>query len=150
MTHNTTQNRATAWAPTAWASTALLSCTAALVLATTASAATPPKRGAAAAAPPALSTEQLDAAARVMVGTASCDDNEKVQVTPVANQPGYFRLSHGKNSYVLTPKPTTTGAVRLEDAKSGMVWLQIPSKSMLMNAKQGRRVVDACQMAEQR
>jgi hypothetical protein len=146
MTPHTTRTPRTAL----WATTALLSCAAALVLATTATAATPPKRAAAPAAPSALSAEQLEAAARVMVGTASCDDNEKVQVTPVANQPGYFKLSHGKDHYVLTPKPTTTGAVRLEDAKSGMVWLQIPSKSMLMNSKLGRRVVDACQMAEQR
>jgi hypothetical protein len=138
--HNTTAYRLTCAAATL----------AACLLTAHAQAVTPPKKGAAPAAPPALSAEQLEAAARVMVGTANCDDNDKVQVAPVPGQPGYFKLSFDKNSYVMTPKPTTTGAVRLEDAKSGMVWLQIPSKSMLMNSKLGRRVVDACQMAEQR
>jgi hypothetical protein len=30
------------------------------------------------------------------------------------------------------------------------VWLQIPSKSMLMNAKVGQRMVDGCMHPEQR
>ena len=46
--------------------------------------------------------------------------------------------------YLLAPEPTTTGAVRLEDKKAGVVWLQIANKSMLMNAKIGQRMVDEC------
>jgi hypothetical protein len=45
---------------------------------------------------------------------------------------------------VLAPEPTTTGAVRLEDKKNGLVWIQIANKSMLMNAKIGQRLVDNC------
>jgi len=48
------------------------------------------------------------------------------------------------------PEETTTGALRLEDKKAGIVWLQIPSKSMLMNARIGQRMVDGCMHAEQR
>ena len=40
--------------------------------------------------------------------------------------------------------------VRLEDRKAGVVWLQIPSKSMLMNAKLGQRLVDSCLNEAQR
>jgi hypothetical protein len=48
------------------------------------------------------------------------------------------------------PEETTTGAVRLEDRRAGIVWLQIPAKSMLMNAKIGQRMADGCLHAEQR
>ena len=34
--------------------------------------------------------------------------------------------------------------------KAGVVWIQIPSKSMLMNAKIGQRMVDSCMQSEQR
>jgi hypothetical protein len=102
-----------------------------------------------AAAPAPLSQAQLDAAGRVMVGTAQCAENHQVQVAAAAGQPGYFKLTTGKTSYTLAPEPTSSGAVRLEDKKSGMVWIQIPAKSMLMDAKRGQRVLDACQMPGQ-
>ncbi len=109
----------------------------------------------AASALPALAAEaltpgQMDAASLVYVGTADCDANQKVTISAVANQPGHFKLVHKKASYNMVPQETTTGAVRLEDTKAGVVWLQIPAKSMLMNAKLGQRVADSCKMPEQR
>jgi hypothetical protein len=53
-------------------------------------------------------------------------------------------------NYNMVPEETTTGAVRLQDKKTGMVWLQIPSKSMLMNSRAGQRMVDGCTQSEQR
>ena len=50
----------------------------------------------------------------------------------------------------MVPEETTTGAVRLEDKKAGIVWLQIPAKSMLMNSKIGQRMADSCLHEEQR
>lgn len=50
----------------------------------------------------------------------------------------------------MLPRETATGAVRLEDPDNGIVWLQIPAKSMLMNARRGQRLVDNCLHAEQR
>lgn len=105
---------------------------------------------AAAAAAPSLSTGQLDAAQRVMVGKADCEFGEHVDVTAVDGKPGHFHLKHKAASYTLVPEETTTGAVRLEDKRAGIVWLQIPSKSMLMNSKLGQRMVDNCQMAQQK
>jgi hypothetical protein len=97
-----------------------------------------------------LTQGQLDAAARVYTGTAQCDQGKSVSLTPVAGKQGYFKLDFNKASYTLVPEETTTGAVRLEDKKAGIVWLQIPAKSMLMNAKIGQRVADGCKHAEQR
>lgn len=96
-----------------------------------------------------LTTGQLQAAERVFVGTASCDANQQVVLAAVAGQPGHFMLTHKKTVVRLVTQETTSGAVRLEDAKSGLLWIQIPAKSMLMNTKLGRRVVDACSTPEQ-
>jgi hypothetical protein len=105
---------------------------------------------AAAAAAPSLSTGQLDAAQRVYVGKADCEFGQNVDVTPVDGKPGHFHLRHKTASYTLVPEETTTGAVRLEDKRAGIVWLQIPSKSMLMNSRIGQRLVDNCLMTQQR
>jgi hypothetical protein len=48
------------------------------------------------------------------------------------------------------PVGTSTGVIRLEDSAEGMVWLQLGNKSMLMNAKQGRRMADDCTSPPQR
>lgn len=96
-----------------------------------------------------LSPDQLAMAQRVHQGEAQCEFNQKVQLTPHPEKPGRFRLQFNKMVYTLSPEPTTTGAVRLEDKRAGVVWLQIPSKSMLMNSKIGQRMVDSCLHAEQ-
>lgn len=97
-----------------------------------------------------LSPGQLEAASRVYLGTADCELKQSVHLRALDGRPGHFELTHKKLRYTLVPEVTTTGAVRLEDRQAGMVWLQIPAKSMLLNAKAGRREVDGCMHAEQR
>jgi hypothetical protein len=97
-----------------------------------------------------ISEGQMQAAARVMTGDIDCEFDQKVSVKAVDGQPGHFHLAFKKVTYRMIPQETTTGAVRLEDKKAGVVWLQIPAKSMLMNAKIGQRMVDACLHADQR
>lgn len=97
-----------------------------------------------------ISEGQMQAAAHVMTGDIDCEFNQKVSLKAVDGQPGHFHLAFKKVTYRMIPQETTTGAVRLEDKKAGVVWLQIPVKSMLMNAKIGQRMVDACLHADQR
>jgi hypothetical protein len=97
-----------------------------------------------------ISEGQMQAAARVMTGDIDCEFNQKITLKAVDGQPGHFHLGFKKMTYRMVPQETTTGAVRLEDKKAGVVWLQIPVKSMLMNAKIGQRMVDACLHADQR
>ncbi|RZT98094.1 hypothetical protein [Rivibacter subsaxonicus] len=97
-----------------------------------------------------ISDNQLQIANRVLTGTAQCEFNQGVTIDPVAEKPGMFRVVYKQVAYVMVPQETTTGAVRLEDKRSGVVWLQIPSKSMMMDQTAGKRLVDSCTMAEQR
>ena len=92
----------------------------------------------------ALSPEQLTTADRVLVGQSRCEFEQSVHVAAVPNQKGWFNVEFKGKSYLMAPEATTTGAVRLEDKKNGMMWLQIANKSMLMNSKIGQRMVDNC------
>jgi len=97
-----------------------------------------------------LTPGQLDAANRVLTGSADCEFRQTVQLTAIDGRAGHFKLVFGKLSYTLVAQETTTGAVRLEDRKAGVVWLQIPAKSMLLNTKVGQRMVDSCVHEQQR
>lgn len=98
----------------------------------------------------AISENQLEIASRVLTGRSDCEFDQSVSVAPIDGRPGHFKVGYKNANYTMVPEETTTGAVRLEDKRAGMVWLQIPSKSMLMNSKIGQRVVDACVHPTQR
>lgn len=97
-----------------------------------------------------ISASQLEIAKRVYLGKADCEFNQNVNVAAHDSKPGVFRVSFKNASYLMVPEETTTGAVRLEDKKNGIVWLQIANKSMMMNQKLGQRVVDGCTHPQQR
>jgi hypothetical protein len=98
----------------------------------------------------ALSPAQMEIASRVLVGKADCEFSQQVQVEPAEGKPGHFKVSYKNHDYEMVPQETTTGAVRLQDKRNGVMWLQIPSKSMLMNDKIGQRMVDSCTVVAQR
>ena len=96
------------------------------------------------AAEAALTPAELAIAERVHVGRIPCELGAFVTVEADKKLPGYFDI-HGKAfKYRMFPVPTTTGAIRLEDQKSGAVWLQLGNKSMLMSQKIGTRLADEC------
>ena len=97
-----------------------------------------------------VSAAQLAIADRVLTGNAQCEMNQQVSVHAIEGKPGHFKVSFKNASYTMVPEETTTGAVRLEDKHAGVVWVQIPAKSMLLNAKAGQRMVNDCRQSEQR
>ena len=101
------------------------------------------------AAEAALSPEELAAADRVHTGKMPCELGAFVTVTKDAKLPGYFDIEGKGFKYRMQSVVTKTGAVRLEDANAGAVWLQVATKSMLMNQKLGQRLADECQSPEQ-
>lgn len=97
-----------------------------------------------------VSPSQLEIASRVLTGDAKCEFNQQVVVHPLDGKPGHFKVSFKNVTYTMIPQETTTGAVRLEDKKAGVVWIQIPAKSMMLNSKIGQRMVDGCATSQQR
>ncbi len=107
---------------------------------------------AAVAAPAAiasLSPEQLSIAQIVQTGTIPCELGQSVTVTADPKIQGAFDVKIGKNSYDTIPIPSKTGAIRLEDAKRGIVYMQLANKSMLLDERNGRRLADECVSPQQ-
>lgn len=99
---------------------------------------------------PDATPEQLQAADRVMVGSYECEFGKRVSVGANTKNKGYFDLTLGKQSWIMKPVLSSTGAIRLEDVKGGTLLIQILTKSMLMDVKAGRRLVDGCANDTQR
>ena len=100
--------------------------------------------------PAAASPEQLSAAEQVFYGNHECEFNQTAQVEKNAKHPGYVDVRQGKTVYVMKPVLSSTGAVRLEDVRGQTLMVQIASKSMLLDVKAGRRIVDDCVSAKHR
>jgi glucose/arabinose dehydrogenase len=88
-------------------------------------------------------------AGQVHTGHMVCELGNSVTVTANPQQPNHFIVKMNKHTFAMSPVETTTGAVRLEDAQAGAMWLQLPNKSMLMNSKLGQRMADECQSDQQ-
>ena len=88
-------------------------------------------------------------AGEVHTGRMVCEMGNSVTVMPDPQQPARFIVQMKKYTFHMTPVETSTGAVRLEDAQAGAMWLQLPNKSMLMNSKLGQRMADECQSDHQ-
>ena len=102
-----------------------------------------------AAAVQAQTTEQIAIAEQVYQGKFPCELKAFVTVKADALAPGYFDVQFKKQKYRMLPVVTSTGAIRLEDANAGAVWLQLSNKSMLMDQKHGRRLTDDCMSSDQ-
>lgn len=102
-----------------------------------------------AAAEAALTPEELQIAQLVHTGHIACELGASVDIQPDAQSPGRFHVQGKGFKYHMAPVATSTGAVRLEDASAGAVWLQIANKSMLMNQKLGQRMADECMSPQQ-
>lgn len=86
--------------------------------------------------------EQNAAASMTHFGGYQCELNQTVDVAMNPKYDGYIDVTFGKQKYTMKPVLSSTGALRLEDVKGQTLMLQIAHKSMLMDVKAGRRLVD--------
>jgi hypothetical protein len=98
---------------------------------------------------PAADKAQIDAAELTHFGPYVCDFNQKIDVSLNPKYPGYVDVAFDKKIHTMKPVLSSTGALRLEDVKGVTLLLQIANKSMLMDTKAGRRLVDDCVHAKQ-
>ena len=101
-------------------------------------------------APPPASKEQIEAAEHVDYGVDDCEFNQKVDVSINPKYPGYVDVTHGSTKFLMKPVESHTGAIRLEDVRGEGLMVQIANKSMLLNTKTGKRIVDDCVSEKQR
>ncbi|MGV8893022.1 MAG: hypothetical protein ACOH2K_08825 [Burkholderiaceae bacterium] len=96
---------------------------------------------------PVASIPMLQAApakTALIAGNFRCELGNQVDVSADLHHPNAINLAWKGRSYPLQAVTTSTGALRYEDVASGHVWIQIPAKSMLLNAKAGQQLANEC------
>ncbi len=89
--------------------------------------------------------ERVVVAEQVHTGRMTCELGNFVTVTADPQNAGAFVVQLKQHKFHMVPVVSSTGAIRLEDAQAGAMWLQLANKSMLMNSKIGQRMADECQ-----
>lgn len=103
-------------------------------------------------APAAMPAQPLDEAAPVVgqssdevwAGAYRCEHSEKVSLRPGAAA-DQVELQWKAQRWQLRRVDSRSGAMRLEDGGARMVWIQLGNKSMLLDQRLGKRLLDECQ-----
>lgn len=78
-----------------------------------------------------------------------CELGNKLTIYSNTEDDKHVALRWGNELHRLTRVPTTTGANRFENHKYGLLWIEIPSKAILLNSKSGHQLANECKSAEQ-
>jgi len=93
-------------------------------------------------APTPLANQETPA--EVWAGSYHCERAEKVTLLP-GSDAGLVELRWKNQRWPLRRVDSLSGAMRLEDASARMVWIQLGNKSMLLDQRLGKRLLDECQ-----
>ncbi|MES2831183.1 MAG: hypothetical protein V4695_04240 [Pseudomonadota bacterium] len=88
-------------------------------------------------------------AAGAAVTEVNCELGNKVTLYRNAADTEHMALRWNQRVHRMTKVSTTTGANRFENTKYGLVWIGIPAKGMLLDAKKGQQLANECKDAEQ-
>ncbi len=104
--------------------------------------ASPPKEQ-----PPAAGNPQLEL--KLASGTYNCEQRVRIQVRREVRDKVNYRINLVWNgdTYRLERDPSHSGLPRFEDSASGLVWIDLPWKSMLLDGKTGKPLVNECRPA---
>jgi hypothetical protein len=83
---------------------------------------------------------------RFAPGIYRCELNRNVNVRQVSEDMTSAVLQFDKKEYRMRAVQARSGALRYEDASSGLVWLVIVGKSMLLDTKNGRQLANECRV----
>ena len=78
-----------------------------------------------------------------------CALGDQVTVFHRAEDESKIAIRWKKHTHEMMRVDTTTGANRFENPKQGLVWIGIPSKSMLLDSKKGQQLANECRNAQQ-
>jgi hypothetical protein len=84
-----------------------------------------------------------------VVNEYACELNNKVTIYTNEKDGGHIALRWKNRLHRLERVGTTTGALRFENTRFGLIWIGIPSKGILLDSKQNRQLANECKNAEQ-
>ena len=79
----------------------------------------------------------------------NCELGNQFTVYKKSDDPSYINLQWRNKMHRMLRTATTTGADRYEDRQTGLVWINIPAKSMLLDIKKGSQLANECRNPEQ-
>lgn len=80
-------------------------------------------------------------------GTYRCELGKKVEIQRDARNPDAIKVSWQGNRHTLQRYDSTSGLPRYEDRQNGLVWIDLPWKSVLMDSKTGSPIANECKAA---
>ena len=98
-------------------------------------------------APPAQSNAQLEL--KLASGTYRCEQGLRAQVRREMRDQVNHRMTIGwnGNTYRLERDYSYSGLPRFEDTTSGLVWIDLPWKSVLLDGKTSKPLASECRPA---
>lgn len=116
-----------------------------------------PAKAAAAATPAAAAAaaddEQEDLGEANIEGSTvthyNCELGNKITTYSNAGDDKYMAIRWQNKVHRLGRIGTSTGANRFENRKAGLVWINIPSKAMLLDSKKGQQLANECRNPDQ-
>jgi hypothetical protein len=79
----------------------------------------------------------------------ACELNNKVTIYKNDTDDAHIALRWKNRLQRLERIGTTTGALRFENPRTGLIWIGIPAKGILLDAKMNRQLANECKNAEQ-
>jgi len=92
------------------------------------------------------STNALQRTEAVQSGLYRCHQAAQVMVKSIAPDQSSIVIQFKGKDYLLFAIDTDTGALRYQDPRSGITWIKIPLKSMLLDSRLGRQLANDCRL----
>lgn len=75
----------------------------------------------------------------------TCELGTKVTVYQKPEDEANITLRWNKHMHEMSRMGTSSGANRFEESKSGLVWLNLPTKGILLDSHKGQQLANECQ-----
>lgn len=80
-------------------------------------------------------------------GVYRCDENQRVEIQRDPRQTNQITLNWQGRRHTLQRYDSESGLPRYEDRQNGLVWIDLPWKSVLMDSDNGRPLANECKAA---
>ena len=90
--------------------------------------------------------KQLDF--RLSSGVYRCEHGQSVEVERRSTSDRLIELRWQGKQHILQRQASSSGLPRYEDRQNGLLWIDLPWKSILMDANTGRPLANECKAAQ--